>query len=131
MWPSTLEFTRSLRSVSCSPSCIYHCLFTSLHCIHECHNRGDDGSWSHPEVAEKTAPGWSYRLDGMLTLVISYPGKPRCITPTILTLFYACALSLKGVEWNPLAYIYPYPMSLTSMIGSYSVLCYRIPVEVE
>jgi hypothetical protein len=29
-------------------------------------------------------------------LVVFYLGKPRCITPIILHLIYACALSLKS-----------------------------------
>jgi hypothetical protein len=71
-----------------------------------------------------------WRHGEMLTLIIFYPGKPQCITLLFYTLFNAYALSLKELNETHL-HIYPYPMGLTSMIGSCSVLCYRIPVEVE
>ena len=59
-------------------------------------------------------------------------GKPRCITPTVCSLNYICALSFKELNETHLhIYIYLYPMSLTSMTGSCRLLCYRTPVEVE
>ena len=68
--------------------------------------------------------------DADTNLNISYPGKPRCITPTFCSLNYICALSFKELNETHL-YIYLYPMSLTSMTGSCRSLCYRTPVEVE
>ena len=63
-------------------------------------------------------------------LNISYPGKPRCITPTLCSLNYICALRFKELNETHL-HIYLYPMNLTSMTGSCRLLCYRTPVEVE
>ena len=66
----------------------------------------------------------------ILTFNISYPGKSRCITPTFCSLNYICALSFKELNETHL-HIYLYPMSLTSIIGSCRLLCYRSPVEVK
>ena len=77
---------------------------------------------------------WAFYPDDLkmqiLTFNISYPGKPRCITPTFCSLNYICALSLRS--WMEPTCIHTFiPMSLTSIIGSCRLLCYRTPVEVE
>jgi hypothetical protein len=78
----------------------------SLYCIYECHNRSDDESWSHPEVEEKM---------GLDDRVVTTGMKPTCIYIYIYIYIY----------------VYPDPMSLTSMSGSYRLLCYGTTVEVE
>lgn len=66
------------RSLSCSYSCVRHCLFSSL----SCH---DDGKWSHAVVAWKVREGcvprkWKPRSYGCLPTLISMSslGFPRC-----------------------------------------------------
>ena len=57
-------------------------------------------------------------------------GKPRCITPILLQFKLYLCIKFKELNETHL-HIYLYPMSLTSMIGSCRLLCYRTPVEVE
>jgi hypothetical protein len=84
---------------------------------------------------------WSGGNDGALMIVshrwnanlVILPRQAPVHNPYYSALlFYACALSLKELnETHLYIYIYIYPISLTSMIGSCSVLCYMILVEAE
>ena len=89
-------------------------------------DRGDDRSSRRDGALVIVSPRWKANL------VISYPGKPRCITSIILHFILCLCIKFKELDETHLhIYIYPYPMSLTSMIGSCKLLCYRTPVEVE
>jgi hypothetical protein len=57
----------------------------------------------------KDGVGRSGRHDGILTLVIFYPGKPRCLTPIILHFILCLCIKLKELNETHLLYIYiPY-----------------------
>jgi hypothetical protein len=73
------------------------------------------GSWSHPEVAKKMVPWWSCHHGGMLTLVKSYPGKPRCIT--LIILHFILCLCIKFQKFNEIhLYIYIYILILCVLL---------------
>ena len=61
---------------------------------------------------------------------ISYPSKPRCITPTFLQFKLYLCIKFKELNKTHL-HIYFYPRGLTSMTGSCGMLCYRTSIEVE
>ena len=66
----------------------------------------------------------------ILTFKYILPRQAPVHNPYFLQLNYICALSFKELNETHL-HIYLYPMSLTSMIGSCRLLCYRASVEIE
>ena len=99
---------------------------SSLHRI-AYHNRDVDGSWSHRELLVRWYFWRSCHQDGILTFGYMLPRQVPVHNPYFRHFILCLCIKFQGVEWNPLAYIYLYPMSLTSMIGSCRLLCYRTP----